>query len=165
MRRFLRSSAMTARSIAAIPALLALCLALSACASAGGGGGDGVSVSSDGILTRAGAQHGNMGFVYADKGCAPFALDGGKTLDLLGNPLQVVDTNDYIGTAIYAVPVGSHQLMVRSVVSVGGIGREAFPVTPLTVRARHFYGIDCAHNGGTVDISVTDRDHLGSRNE
>ena len=146
---------------------VSLTLALMACASSNDGGArDGaVLVSADGLLTRGAAVRADRGFIYADKGCFPFALDGSKSLDLLGDPRQVVQSNDYIGAAIYAVSPGRHQLTVRSMISVAGMEREALPVTALTVQARHFYGIDCVHNGGTVDISVTERDHLGRRND
>jgi hypothetical protein len=147
-------------------ASLVFCLGLGACASSGGGGAVGVvSVSPDGVLTRGGGSHTDLAFVYADRGCKPFAIDGDKVLDILGDPQKIVRTNDYIGTAIYAVPPGAHTLTVRSTTSVDGQGREAFPVTPLNVQARHFYGIDCVRDGEKVDVQVSDRDHLGSRND
>ena len=97
---------------------LTFCLGLAACASSGGGGDLGeVSVAPDGVLMRGGAPRSDMAFLYADRGCMPLSLDGNRKLDLLGNPQKIVRTNDYIGTAIYAVAPGSHTLMVRSVVA------------------------------------------------
>jgi len=145
---------------------LTFCLGLAACASSGGGGDLGeVSVAPDGVLMRGGAPRSDMAFLYADRGCMPLSLDGNRKLDLLGNPQKIVRTNDYIGTAIYAVAPGSHTLMVRSVVAATGQDHEAFPVTPLNAQARHFYGIDCVHSDSGIAVQVTDRDHLGRRND
>ncbi|HWD26631.1 MAG TPA: hypothetical protein VG387_05675 [Rhizomicrobium sp.] len=154
---------MSART-ATIASTITLCLALCACASSGGGG-DHVSITADGMLTRGGASRGDVGFVYADKDCIPFAIDGNQSLDLLGDPQRVVQTNDYIGTMIYAVPAGAHTLTVRSWINADGQGHEAFPTAPLTVRPRHFYGIDCAHHDGQASVMVSDHDHVGRRSD
>ena len=138
-----------------------------ATASGGGGGGsDGgaPSVGADGILTRGGVSRSDMGFLTAERGCKPFALDGNKVLDLLGDPQTVVQTNDYIGTLIYALSAGTHRLTMRSSVGVVGMDHEALPTTTIVVQARHFYAVDCVHTGDTVDVSITERDHLGRRN-
>lgn len=147
-------------------ASLILCLGLAACASSGGGGEVGVvSVTPDGVLLRAGTARTDLAFVYAERGCMPVALDRSKALDLLGNPQKIVRTNDYVGTAIYAVEPGAHTLIVRSLASVGGQSREAFPVARLNAQARHFYGIECTRDGDTIDVQISDRDHLGARND
>src|SRR6202012_5980102 len=153
-----RSLVMSARI--AVPAL---CLALGACASSGGAGGDRVSVSAEGVLARGGAPRADTGFVYAERGCIPFALNGSQSLDFLCDPQRVVQTNDYIGPMIFAVPAGAYTLTVRAKGSVDVEGHEVFPTAPLTVQARHFYSVDCVRSGNQVAVSIGDHDHVGSR--
>jgi hypothetical protein len=158
-----RSFIMTSR----VFALLLLSTSLAACASDGGGPvvAGSISVSNDGVMTRAGRARADLAFIYADKDCLPLALDEDKTLLYLGDPQKVVRTNDYIGTRIYAVAPGTHTLAVHSEIASEGLTHEALPSKTTTFQARHFYGVDCVRNNGKVDIAITDRDHLGRGND